>query len=374
MHICIIHFNLLEKYPPVTNFIRYLSAQGIEVTVISTEPEQSEIRFSHPGIRMERVAKWNSRASRWARMWFYIRFHRKALFLLRALKPDAVLYYETFSAAAPVLYKKWVRPSVPLFIHYHEYMSPEEIAGGIMMVRWQHRLEKLIYPSASLISQTNKERMERFSKDIGNLKEDQKMIVPNFPPAAWQKISQNTSRNPDIRLGFVYVGALSFDTMYAREMIDFVRMHPTDCYWDIYSTNYSQEVISYLDKQKAGNIHFKGGVVYDKLPQVLGKYDVGLILYKGTIPNFVYNAPNKFFEYYVCGLNVWYSHNMKGMHVFDRSQTPVVKRVDFEQLDQESLHNLIRAEQIPGTEFVAEKVFEKWLDTMEKKIALPEHS
>lgn len=353
------------------NFLRFLSDTGCRVTVISTEGEGDFVPFSVPGIRIERVAKWNSRASRWQRLAFYIRFHRKALNLLRTLKPDAVLYYETFSAAAACIYKKWVRPSVPLFIHYHEYMSPAEIAGGIYMIRWQHRLEKMIYPLASLVSQTNEERMTRFSADVGTLRPDQKAIVPNYPPASWTDMARKVNRHSDNRIGFVYVGALSFETMYAREMIDFVCRHEDLCYWDIYSTNYSDDVVDYIRSRKVSNIQFRGGVGYDLLPGTLGRYDAGLILYKGTIPNFVYNAPNKFFEYYVCGLNVWYSFNMEGMHRFDSAQLPAVVAKDFQHLETKDLENLKRPQRVPGTEFVAERVYGSWLEQMKKKLTLP---
>jgi hypothetical protein len=49
---------------------------------------------------------------------------------------------------------------------------------------------------------------------------------------------------------------------------------------------------------------------YFKLPEVLIKYDVGLTIYKGFIPNYIYNVPNKVFEYLACGLKVWYSKDL----------------------------------------------------------------
>ena len=37
---------------------------------------------------------------------------------------------------------------------------------------------------------------------------------------------------------------------------------------------------------------------------------MGLTLYKGHIPNYVYNVPNKVMEYLVCGLPVAYSKEL----------------------------------------------------------------
>jgi hypothetical protein len=33
-------------------------------------------------------------------------------------------------------------------------------------------------------------------------------------------------------------------------------------------------------------------------------------LYKGHIPNYIYNVPNKVYEYLACGLQVWYSKDL----------------------------------------------------------------
>jgi hypothetical protein len=39
-------------------------------------------------------------------------------------------------------------------------------------------------------------------------------------------------------------------------------------------------------------------------------YDIGVTIYNGHIPNYIYNVPNKILEYLACGLNVWYSSEL----------------------------------------------------------------
>lgn len=51
------------------------------------------------------------------------------------------------------------------------------------------------------------------------------------------------------------------------------------------------------------------GINYSDLPGVIRAYDVGVILYNGHIANYVFNAPNKLFEYLACGLDVWSPSN-----------------------------------------------------------------
>ena len=71
-------------------------------------------------------------------------------------------------------------------------------------------------------------------------------------------------------------------------------------------------------------------VDYEQLPGVLRKYDIGVVLYNGHIPNYVHNAPNKLFEYLVCGLDVWFPDVITGSLEFVRDKDfPKVSAIDF---------------------------------------------
>jgi hypothetical protein len=86
-------------------------------------------------------------------------------------------------------------------------------------------------------------------------------------------------------------------------------------------------------------IQLKEGVDYDKLPFVLKKYDVGVVLYNGHIANYVLNAPNKLFEYIACGLDVWFPTVMKGSLDYTTTGSyPKVMAVDFTSLKDFNLH------------------------------------
>ncbi|MBC7850499.1 MAG: hypothetical protein H7Y31_12230 [Chitinophagaceae bacterium] len=369
-NICIVHFNLIEKYPPVLNLLSFLSGKvedgEIKVTVITTDSENPENALHLPGITIRRVAKWHTGDTRLQRMFFYLEFARKALQTLKTVKPDLLLYYETFSAIAPILYKKYSNSKTSLFIHYHEYMSPAEYENGIQLMKWSHWLERRNYAKAACISHTNADRMEKFLRDIGTVNPVNTAIIPNYPPSSWSNIAKSVNRNPDGRIGFVYVGALSLRTTFFKEMVEFVAANPATCYWDIYSNNYEEDVMHCLKTARAENIFFKGEVSYNELPLTLARYDVGVILYKGTTDNFIYNVPNKFFEYYCCGLNVIFSSNMTGMHAHESiTGKPWVKGVDFNQLSMSMNSEMRRPEQIEGIPFAAEQVYEQFYKRMQ---------
>jgi hypothetical protein len=353
----IVHFQPLEKYPPVINFIRFVQGQPDfknDLQVISTHPGKETINFSN--VPVHRVVKWGKR-SRIQRLFFYASFNLRSLFLLIRHRPEKVLYYETLSAFGPWFYKKYINSKAELYIHYHEYISSKEYEQGMVMTRRLHEKEKQLYPVASWISHTNNDRMQLFLKDIGS-RYNYTYIMPNYPSASWKEKAAAVERNKGGRIAFVYVGALSLSTMHTREMAEFVARHQDECFWDIYSDNHNEEVIAFLKTLNAPNIHFKGAVAYDDLPLVLPKYDVGVILYNGNTPNYEYNAPNKFFEYYICGLNVWFGQGMKGMIPYIKADSkPVVELVNFDHLTIPVRERAVRIEHLPEAAYTAENVY-----------------
>lgn len=368
--ICVIHFNPIEKYPPVLNLLRYISSNikgGAQVTVITTLQPGTFVEDELPGIQIKRVVEWEKR-SRVQRIFFYWQFHIRALKLLKKLKPHAVLYYETFSAGAPCLYKKWVDPKCKLYIHYHEYTSRQEYQQGIILNRWMHSLERMMYKSTAWISHTNTVRMRLFLQDIGIGNGPNTHILPNYPPAIWHKRARSTKRYVGTRIGFVYVGALSLHTMYTKEMALFIQSHPDEFYWDIYSDNHDEKVLDFLKELNAPNIFFKKSIRYDSLPSVLPSYDIGVILYKGDTFNFRYNAPNKFFEYITCGLNVCYPLTMEGMKTYEQQHTkPWVLGIDFNNIVITEA-DLRRVAEIPFQKYCAEDIYKDlWKNMIDER-------
>jgi hypothetical protein len=57
------------------------------------------------------------------------------------------------------------------------------------------------------------------------------------------------------------------------------------------------------------------------------------VLYTGHIPNYIYNIPNKVFEYLVCGLEVWYSNDLITTAKFQEdNKIENLKAVSFKEL------------------------------------------
>lgn len=333
--VAVVHFNPIDKYPPAVNLVRYLAGQKdgkSGIYVITTRAENTHWHLKIPGVIINQLVFFNSKLGKGQRILKYIAFNLKALYRLYLFRPDTVLYYETLSAWAPGIYIKWINTSARLFIHYHEYTSPEEYKSEMILNRWLHRMEKDIYMGAAWISHTNQDRMLMFLNDIKPVCPENTHILPNYPPASWQT-RLRINKTDESRIGFVYVGALSLDTMYTKEMAEFIAANSDKYYWHIYSDTFDKNVTGFLQTLGAENISFKGPVKYDDIPEILNQYDIGVILYKGHIPNYIYNAPNKLFEYHACGLSVWFPLEMKGAYPYIcEDKNPGILAIDFGNL------------------------------------------
>jgi len=274
-----------------------------------------------------------------ARAWHYWRFYLLTLLRLLLTRPATVIYFESISAFPACIYKLVINRKARIFIHYHEYMTPQEYAGGMRLVQLFHRLEKKIYGRASWISHTNADRMQRFVQDMDGIAIPNRHILPNYPPKSWWTPPGSSSSKP---VRAVYVGSLSLDTMYTREFAAWVISRQGEIVWDIYSLNITPEAADFIRSLPGGLVNLNPGVNYDRLPQILGKYDLGVILYTGHVPNWIYNAPNKLFEYLSAGLDVWVSNVMTGSLPYVTGTTyPRVLAVDFSQLDKFDLHRAL---------------------------------
>jgi hypothetical protein len=331
----IVHFSPIEWYPPLQNLIRVIEKEDFpdEVIVLSTWGRTKIPPFvvnKESKVSILRLGKSDQSMHPWVRYWYYFCFFFTSGFLLLWYLPRKILYYETISSFPVFIYKRVVNRRAKIFIHYHEYTSLDEYKSGMLLTKFFHRLEMWLYSKAAWISHTNEYRMGFFEKDIAPIKIEKKFILPNYPPCSWQMESRSI-HNP---LRIVYVGALSLSTMYTKEFVEWVKRQGSLVKWDIYCYNYDQDVETYFQRLPAANIKLYPGVSYDELPSVLSHYDVGVILYKGHIPNYIYNAPNKLFEYLACGLDAWFPNVMTVSRNYVTTEVfPKVVALDFDSLD-----------------------------------------
>jgi len=341
--VAVIHYMPLEIYPPVMNLVRTFNAMesATPIDIYTTRLHKNIALFTaSPLTRIKRYGVSGKNGAFAARMWGYMHYYLATFFMLVKTKPDSILYYDTISSFPAILYKMIRKNRCRLFVHYHEYMSASEYRHGMFLVKWFHQMEKQVYPKTAWLSHTNQERMDLFKADLPGICIPQQHVIPNFPPASWSSGNKQIDKQPPVKI--VYAGALSMDTMYTRLFAEWILQQKEAAIWHIYTLNITAEAADYIRTLPGETIKLFEGVDYYHLPEVLKKYDAGVVLYNGHIPNYIYNAPNKLFEYAASGLDVWFPDHMQSSRQYITINTyPKILALDFHQLNQVNLEQTI---------------------------------
>jgi hypothetical protein len=127
------------------------------------------------------------------------------------------------------------------------------------------------------------------------------------PKSWWNKYGQFKKPSSDGKIRLVHVGTCDVKTMYVIEALDWVQSNTDNLELTFISQQIDDATKALILSYNCPTIFIKAPLNYYELPQELMKYDVGLVLYKGHILNYVYNVPNKVHEYLACGLKVYCS-------------------------------------------------------------------
>jgi hypothetical protein len=320
----IVHFQPVEGYPPVMNVIDSMVSEGVETNVISTNHRGGDW-FVNSNSEVLRIGK--SYGSVINRYLCYLQFAIIGFWKLLKFKPGAIMIYESYSVL-PVFLYSIICPKVNLLIHYHEFESKAEKQRASGYSQFLFFLEKRLLSKAIWVSQTNIERKFKFQALFPQINEKQFRVFPNYPSENWVVKEKNRkNENSDI-VKFIHVGSLGIETTFVREFIEWIQMQEGRATLTVVSQNLEQAVID-LISQKHG-VTLIRNIPYQELPEMIVKHHVGVVLYTGHVPNFIYNVPNKVNEYLACGLNVWYSDVLISTHEFaeENPQYPLYS-VDF---------------------------------------------
>ena len=234
----------------------------------------------------------------------YLQFAIIGFWKLLKFKPMVIMIYESYSVL-PVFLYSIICPKVNLLIHYHEFVSKDEMRSASAYSQFLCFLENRLLSKAIWVSQTNLERKFKFQSLFPQMNEKQLRVFPNYPSDNWVVKGKNRkNEDPDI-VKFIHVGSLGIETTFVREFIEWIQMQNGRATLTVISQNLEQAVIDLISQKQW--VTLIRDIPYQELPEMIVEHNVGVVLYKGHVPNFVYNVPNKVNEYLACGLNVWYS-------------------------------------------------------------------
>jgi len=306
------------------NVINSMVIEGFETQVISTHHRGGDWFQDHNSI-IHRIGKTHGPVSN--RYFCYLKFTIIGFWKLLKFKPKAILIYESYSVL-PVFLYSIIFPKVNLLIHYHEFESKAEKQCASSYSKFLYFLEKRLLSKAIWVSQTNIDRKRKFQELFPKMNEKQLRVFPNYPSKNWVETGKKRKTENTEIVKFIHVGSLGIETTYIREFIEWIQTQYGRATLTVVSQNMEQAVRDLIAKNQW--VAQTGNLPYQELPKVINEYHVGVVLYKGHIPNFVYNVPNKVNEYLACGLNVWYSDVLISTHKFaeENPQYPLYS-VDF---------------------------------------------
>ena len=139
--LAVVHFMALEYYPPVTNILDIFS-KHLSILAISTHNRKNKDPYENKEIALYRTRLRKGKSHAVINLCLYWWFNIVALVKLIAFKPNAILYFESYSAFPVYFYKRYLNREVPVFIHYHEYSSVTWYQSGMRSVRYYYDLER----------------------------------------------------------------------------------------------------------------------------------------------------------------------------------------------------------------------------------------
>lgn len=306
--VAIIHFQPLEKYPPIMNFINTIDELDFVKSEVFTTFINNGIWFLKKNTKIRRGSKQHTTSL--GRYLGYLKFNLRIFFQFVVHRPTFIYVFETYSIFPAYLYKI-LAPKTKVHIHYHEYTSLQEIKNSSLYFKGLHALEKKLFCTCESISHTNEDRVELFLNDFPFVKESKMIVAPNVPPCSWYEFSKvNKKENASRITRLVHVGALSLETMYVEKMVEWVIAQKGLFTLDFYTDNITDDARKFIEGLHNNHIQLHDSTNYFELPKVLLHYDIGLTLYNGHIPNYVFNVPNKVLEYLACGLGFWYPNEL----------------------------------------------------------------
>jgi hypothetical protein len=376
MNLSVIHFLPLEYYPPVINLLNFISSRYAkkfrEITVFTTHNKKNRVPFSFSNstsrFKIYRSPFPETKDRIIKRIFKYLHFNLSTLLHLIAKCPQQILYYESYSAWPVYIYTRFINKKCQILIHNHEYASKTWYANTMKQVRYFHQLEiNWLYPRAIWQSQTNSDRLRFFHQDYPFLKPETLRVMPNYPPRSWQS-TRSTASSTNSPLKLIYVGSLSFENTYIREICNWVAPKKGLVQLDIYSFNLYEDVKNYLSQLSSPYINlFEKGIEYNQQPKVLKNYHIGLILYKANNKNYTFNAPNKLFEYLACGLDIWYPSVLQGPQPYVRKDViPKVLPIDLKKLQEFNWEGAANHKDIKyeNTNYFCEEVYQELVNFM----------
>lgn len=280
----VVHYANVNLYPPLQNLLAALLENGgTEVELVTG------YSFKCSGVKvLSPKGIWShSRSKILHYAWWFTVLLAKGIFRQQEVK---MLLYE--SNAFPALVLPINRAD--LWLHFHEYRLPDRMKLSFFEWCSEMMIRKLIH-KPEYVSLVTEARRHLLIKE-GVHTRNEIRVMWNCPRQEWAKKLDVVEKhsNAVVMVGAVGKNTWSVEVMQAFESQDIYELH-------VYGKD---------EFDSTHRVKYCGWVNYDVLPEVLSKYQVGLVWYNEQSLNFTSGISNKIFEYLHCGLKVIASRDL----------------------------------------------------------------
>lgn len=227
-------------------------------------------------------------------------FNIKAAIWVHKLKAEYIVCEELWSTISGIL-TKVLNPRVKFIFDCNELFMHMSLPKAKKFI-WYH-VHYLAFSFSDVIFHAEANRMEYCRNQYKNTASH--FLLQNLPQAGVIEGQLPIKRSKQISL--IYIGAFLPDRCIEEIISAFAQIDIKFAKCDFIgfgNPQYEETLKRYALNMNANNIKFLPPVPNSQVLEVLSNYDIGLVFYKNTNLNQYYCAPNKLYEYILCGLPI----------------------------------------------------------------------
>jgi glycosyltransferase involved in cell wall biosynthesis len=298
-----------EYYPPTLNALEELSKHFANIIVLYKIYSESNWKYTS-NIKLISCGTIQNgyRLSKFKKIFVYIEYILKFIKCIFIYKPNVILVYDDYSLASMGMINFFINKKTKLWYHNHD--TPELILPPFFSLnRFIRFYSPYVFKNLDLITFSSLERLKFYN--LKNQLKSEVIELPNYPSLKiFNKKTFGFNKGEPLKL--VFVGTVG-ENRGLFELIDCIseinkKINVTIDVYGLYPNNIiKNKLISKIkDLQVDKYVKLYASVPYNKIPDVLVNYNVGLGFYLGktVMDTTIKNASNKIYEYAAAGLPV----------------------------------------------------------------------
>ncbi|AKJ65519.1 glycosyltransferase family 4 protein [Kiritimatiella glycovorans] len=239
----------------------------------------------------------------------HLRWNLRAAEELVQLEPDAIVCEELYGALSGALARRRLRATRYIFdcneLFMHMGMRP------LKKLMWRP-VHAVVFRAADVILHAERNRLEFCRTHYRS--RAQHVLIENLPRPS--RPVPERSRETTAPLDIVYIGALQPERC-CEEVIDaFAEVDPAEARCDFIGfgpEDYQRMLHERIAAHGIDHVRILPPVSHAEMYECLSGYDAGLAFYRNDNLNQYYCAPNKIYDYFLCGLPA-ITNNFPGLH------------------------------------------------------------